>query len=80
MILLKIKSLSKTFIEKNPSGRSRKEEKKVVRNVSLDIFKSEILALVGESGSGKTTLGRAILRLVEPSTGEIIYRGQNLLR
>lgn len=80
MVLLKIKNLTKTYVENNPFGRFRKEEKMVIRNVSLDIFKGEIIALVGESGSGKTTLARALLRFVEPSAGEIIYRGQNLLQ
>ena len=80
MILLKIKHLSKTYSKKNLFSRSRKAEKKVVRSVSLDVLQGEILALVGESGSGKTTLARAVLRLVEPSSGEIIYRGKDLLR
>ncbi len=49
-----------------------------VDEVSLAIRQGEIVSLVGESGSGKTTLGRAILRLVEPSAGEILFRGADL--
>src|SRR2546430_14513071 len=52
--------------------------KKVVHavdGVSLDIHRGEIYGLVGESGSGKTTLGRAILRLVKPSEGKIVFEG-----
>jgi peptide/nickel transport system ATP-binding protein len=52
---------------------------RVVDNVSLTIERGETLGLVGESGSGKSTTARMLLRLVEPSAGEIHYAGQNLL-
>jgi oligopeptide/dipeptide ABC transporter ATP-binding protein len=50
-----------------------------VQNVSFDIGASEVLGLAGESGSGKTTIGRSILRLVEPSAGEVIFENQDVL-
>ena len=51
-----------------------------VDDVSFEVYKGETLGLVGESGCGKTTLGRSLLRLIEPTAGELFFDGKNMLQ
>lgn len=76
--LLQIKNLKTYFpISKGLFGKST-ENVKAVDDVTFDVYPGETLGLVGESGCGKTTLGRTILKLVEPTEGQIIFEGHNL--
>lgn len=71
--LLEVKNLKKYY--KVPKGMLH-----AVDGVSFTIEKGKTLGIVGESGCGKTTIGRAILRLVEPTSGDVIFDGVNVLK
>jgi peptide/nickel transport system ATP-binding protein len=73
--ILQIRNLKTYFpIKKGIFGKA-KDFVKAVDDVSFDVYPGETLGLVGESGCGKTTLGRTVLRLIEPTGGEIIFNG-----
>jgi peptide/nickel transport system ATP-binding protein/oligopeptide transport system ATP-binding protein len=59
------------------SRRSRSTWHGGVRDINLEVFPGETLAIVGESGAGKSTLGRLLLRLIEPDTGVVLYHGKD---
>lgn len=78
MNLLEIKNLNVTYqTKKGLIGKIQTVH--AVNNVSLDIQKGEILAIAGESGCGKSTLAKAIMKLVQPDSGEILLNGENVL-
>lgn len=77
-VLLEINNINKHFpLHKSFFGRVT-DWLKAVDGVSLKVHKGRTLGLVGESGCGKTTLGRTILRLIEPTNGDIVYNGTNI--
>jgi oligopeptide transport system ATP-binding protein len=76
--LLEIKNLKKYFTIKNSIFEDKRKVLKAVDGISFSIKKGETFGLVGESGCGKSTTGRSIVRLYEPTGGEIIYDGENI--
>ena len=76
--VLKVENLSVWFPTKKTIFGKPLSYTKAVDDVSFDLYKGETLGLVGESGCGKTTLGRTLLRLIEPTSGKIIYNGIDL--
>jgi ABC-type oligopeptide transport system ATPase subunit len=78
-VLLSVRGL-KTYFPFGSRWFGTKGVVKAVDDVEFEIKRGQVLGLVGESGSGKTTLGRSILRLIEPSEGEIYFEGQDILR
>ena len=72
--LVEVKNLIKHFPIENSD-----DVVKAVDGVSFDIFSGETLGLVGESGCGKSTVGRCLLRLYEPTSGEVLFENQNLV-
>jgi len=78
--ILQVKNLKTYFpIKKGLFGKTT-DYVKAVDDLTFDIYPGETLGVVGESGSGKTTLGRTILRLIEPTSGSITYKGMDLLK
>ena len=77
--LLKVTDLTKTFEVKTTKGlRAVKLPVSAVSSVSFDIAAGETFGLVGESGSGKTTVGRCLLRLIEPTSGSVEFKGVDI--
>ena len=79
-VLLKVRKLRKWFPVKGRIFQGTVGYIKAVNDLSLDMHRGEVLGLVGESGSGKTTAGRSILRLVEPTSGEIEFDGTDVTK
>ena len=78
--ILTIKNLNKVYKLRKRKLFEKQQFLHALKDINLDIYEGETLGLVGESGCGKTTLGRTLLRLIEPSSGEVCFRGKNLVR
>ncbi|MBD2460676.1 ABC transporter ATP-binding protein [Oscillatoria sp. FACHB-1407] len=77
--LLSVRQLTKAFpIRRGLWGRS--SEIRAVDDVSFDVYPGETLGLVGESGCGKSTLSRLLLRLIEPTSGQVMFDGKSVLQ
>ncbi len=77
-LILEVASLKKNYTQEINFWGQARSISKAVDSVSLKVYKGRTLGLVGESGCGKTTLGRTILRLIEPSGGDVVYNGKNI--
>ncbi|SKC75884.1 ABC transporter ATP-binding protein [Maledivibacter halophilus] len=78
--LLEVKNLKKYFPVTGGFFKKTIGYVKAADDISFEIKKRETLGLVGESGCGKSTIGRSILRLHEPTSGEVYYKGKNVIR
>ncbi len=78
--ILQIKNLKTFFPIKNGFFGGVSDHVKAVDNITFDVYPGETLGLVGESGCGKTTCGRTIIRLEEPTEGEMIYKGKDIAK
>ena len=77
--LLDVRRLVKHFVRRQGVWRPPAVVK-AVDDISFAINEGEMFGLVGESGSGKSTTGRCILRLIEPTAGAVLFRGENVLQ
>ena len=78
--LLSVRGLAKHYVRKSGMFSGDKGVVRAVDGVSFEVYPGETLGLVGESGCGKTTTGRAVLRLIEPTAGDVVFEGQDVLR
>ncbi len=82
-IILKVENLTKHFVPHQGfisallSGKKPKKVVKAVDGISFDIKRGEIFGLIGESGSGKTTTGKLIMKLIESTSGKIVFNGED---
>lgn len=78
--LIEVKNLAKIYKDEQSFLVKKKDSHLVLKDINLDIKKGEIVSLVGESGCGKTTLANCILKMITPEKGEILFRGENILK
>jgi oligopeptide/dipeptide ABC transporter ATP-binding protein len=77
--LVEVRDLIKYFTQRRGFFGLRAQPVRAVDGVKLSVKRQETLGVVGESGCGKTTLGRCIVRLIEPTSGEVLFEGVNIL-
>lgn len=78
--ILEVENLSKIFKVKSTKLFERPFQLHAVNNVSFNVRQGETVGIIGESGCGKSTLGKSILRLIEPTSGDVRYNGTSLMK
>lgn len=76
--ILKVKDLCKSYPVRKSIFGKESEPVKAVDGISFEVYPGETIGLVGESGCGKSTLGKLLIRLLEPESGEILYKGKDI--
>lgn len=77
-LLIRIKGLKKYYPVQRGFWSRTTGYIKALNNINLDIYKGQIIGIVGESGCGKSTLGKLLVRLIDPTEGEVIFKGKNI--
>ncbi len=77
--ILTLRNVSKLYPVRKRKLFEKRRYVNALQDVNIDIYEGETLGLVGESGCGKTTLGRSMIRLIEPTSGSVTYKGVNLM-
>ena len=77
-VILEVKNVEKFFYGNKKLFQKDRPVVKAVNNVSFTINEGETFGIVGESGCGKSTLGRTVIRLLNPTNGQVIYKGTYL--
>lgn len=76
--LLETRGLTKYFLSRRSLLSRQQKRVRALEGVHLRIYQQETLGVVGESGCGKTTLGRAVMRLIRPTAGQVLFEGQDI--
>jgi len=77
--LLETRDITKHFVSRRGLLSRRQRRVRALEGVNLAIYRQETLGVVGESGCGKTTLGRAIMRLIRPTSGQVLFEEQDIV-